>query len=91
LEKSSTRLFFSSRYSIVIIITEEAAHVDVLLFFLLLLFLLLLDSGSSGSGISGDCSTSATSGSNVRQKLSDVLSLEGLGEKGWPVWLNGVS
>merc|ERR1712028_60000 len=55
-----------------------------------LLFLLFLLYGGS----SWTCSTSGTSwggGDNVGKKFIDFGTLEGLGEKEWPVWLNFVS
>ena len=74
---------------IVIISTEESTHVDILdLFFLLFLLFLLFGSGSWTGSTSG---TSWGGGDNVGKEFIDLGTLEGLGEKEWPVWLYIIS
>ena len=69
--------------------TEEISHVNVLLG--LFWLGLLLGSASGGSASSGSGSCSGGTRANVREKLGNVLTLEGLGEESGPVALNGVS
>ena len=80
----------STTSSVVIFTTsEKIAHVDVLLD----LGNLLLD-GSLSGGTTGSGGTSSGGGgtrADVGKELSDILSLEGLGEKSGPVAFNGVS
>jgi len=54
------------------------------------LTLSLLGGGSSSGGTSSG-SGAGSSSSDVSEELGDILTLEGLGEKSWPVAFNGVS
>ena len=86
--RSACLLIFCS-----IVVTEEVAHVLVGFLLLWLLLLLLLGGGGGGSGGNGGTSAGSGNGggSDVREKLLDVLALEGLGEEAGPVWLDFVA
>ena len=75
----------------VAITAEEVAHIDISLFLFLFLFLLLWLSGgiSTGSGSSCCATSSWGTSADVGEKLVNVLSLESLDEKSWPVAFNG--
>ena len=84
----SHRILRSLAQSVVVIVsTEESAHIDVLL-----LLLLLLDGGGlSDGGTSSGSGSGGGGGDNGGQELTNVCGLQSLGEKGGPVWLDGVS
>jgi len=75
-----------------VVVTEETTHVHIGLFFLFLLLLgLLVGGGGLGGGGSGGTTSGGGGGTSVLKHVSDVLSLEGLGEKAGPVAFDRVS